>query len=237
MRPLVFFGATAFREHAQIVRDINKQTPTYSIDAILDDNPCLHGTRIDGVQVVGPLDEHVEFPDAQFVFGIGSVEARLARYGILERLAIPSERYATLIHPTATIYSSASIGHGCIIFPGAVVSCDTTVAEWAQLLTNSNVGVSNYVCEGALVAALVATTADVLLGPFSHVGAGSCVAPSVMIGAGAQIGMGSVVLRDVPNGAFVLGNPATVVRRDDVEPDVVRIWEGVLHGNGKARGH
>jgi acetyltransferase-like isoleucine patch superfamily enzyme len=49
------------------------------------------------------------------------------------------------------------------------------------------------------------------VGPYAHLGAGSCIAEGLRIGAGAQIGLGCVVLRDVPPGAFMLGNPGRLV--------------------------
>lgn len=235
MTPLVFLGATSFREHAQIVRDINEQRPTYSIQAILDDNSQLHGATFEGIPVVGPLSAHAEFRDSQFVFGIGSSRARFLRFGILKRLGIPRQRYATLIDPSATIYPSAKIGRGCIIFPGAVVCADAVVEDFVQVLFHSAIGVANRVCEGALITSHVVTTGDVVLGPYSHIGASSAIAPGVLVGAGAQVAIGSVVLRDVPVGAFVLGNPARVLRRDEIDPPIVEIWERLLREHIVAR--
>jgi sugar O-acyltransferase (sialic acid O-acetyltransferase NeuD family) len=225
LTPLVFFGATAFPEISQIVRDINRLRPTYQIAAILDDNPALAGSRVEGVPVAGPLDACRDYPDAQFIFGIGSDRLRMVRYEILRRLALSPERYATLVHPSATVYASARVGHGCLVFPGAVIACDSALGDFVQILTNSNIGSRNNVHEGALVASLVATTANVVLGHYCHVGAGSTIGPDRRIGAGAQVGLGSVVLRDVAPGTFVLGNPATPLRHETVPGDIMELWE------------
>ena len=221
---LVFLGATAFREIAEIARDINRIEPTYSIRAILDDDSQLHGTRFEGTPVAGPLDAHQRFPDARFVMGIGSYKTRLARHSIIERLGLPEHRYETLISPGAKIFPTAQIGPGCIVHYGAVISADTVLAPFVQVLSNSMIGVGNRLCRGALLASLVSTAGGVTVGHYAHLGAGSAVADGLTIAAGAQVAIGSVVLRDVPLGAFVLGNPAQVVRVKEVDDSIARLW-------------
>jgi acetyltransferase-like isoleucine patch superfamily enzyme len=222
---LVFLGATSFREISEIVRDINKESPRYRMRAILDDNPVIHGNAIESVPIEGPLEMCCEYADAEFVFGIASHRNRMVRADILQRLALPRERFTTLIHPAAKVYSTATIGRGCILFPGAVISCDSIVEDFVQILVNSDIGAANIVCEGALVTSLVATTAEVVLGHFCHIGAGSTIAPRIVVGAGAQVGVGTVVLRDVPAGGFVLGNPGTLLRQDPVSARITAMWQ------------
>ena len=222
---LVFLGATAFREIAEIVRDINRIEPRYSIRAILDDNQRLHGTKIEGTPVVGPLEECRRFADAQFVMGIGSYKTRLIRHAIIERLGLPDDRYATLIHPRAKIYPTAEIGAGCIVHFGAVVAGDAVLEPFAQVLFNSVVGVANRICRGALLASLVSTAGGVTIGHYAHLGTTSAVADGLSVAAGAQVAIGGVVLRDVPLGAFMLGNPAQKIRVEPVDDAITRMWE------------
>ncbi len=225
---LVFLGATPFPEIVEIVRDINRIQPTYQITAILDDNPSLHGTAIEGVTVLGPLAMCHDYPNVEFVFGIGSHRLRLVRHDILRRLGLPRERYATLIHPSAKIYSTARVGQGCIIFPGAVIFCDSVIEDFVQVLANTVVGPENYICEGALLTSLVSLTSKVIVGHYSHVGMFSAIGPGVRIGAGAQIAMGSVVLRDVPPGVFQMGMPPKILRRETVAPEIMERWNRIV---------
>ncbi len=44
------------------------------------------------------------------------------------------------------------------------------------------------------------------------IGSGAVILPGVTIGAGALVGAGAVVTKDVPDGAIVVGNPATLLR-------------------------
>lgn len=224
---LIFLGATPYPEIAEVVRDINKIKHTYRIRGILDDNPALHGKTIEDAKVLGPLDMATGYEDALFVLGIGSYRARMVRFDIISRLGIPHERYATLIHPAAKVYSSASVGRGCILYPGALVFADARVQDFVQVLPYSGVGTRSRVCEGALIAGFVSIISDAIIGPYTHIGTSSIVGEKRRIGAGAQVGMGCIILRDVPPGAFVFGNPPQVLRRDVVPPELMAMWDRI----------
>ena len=52
----------------------------------------------------------------------------------------------------------------------------------------------------------------------ASIGANATILPGIRIGRGAMVGAGAVVTRDVPAHATVVGNPARVVKRDEVQP-------------------
>jgi acetyltransferase-like isoleucine patch superfamily enzyme len=55
---------------------------------------------------------------------------------------------------------------------------------------------------------------EVEIGSRVMIGANSTILPGVRIGDGAVVAAASVVTRDVPEGAFVGGNPAKVIRQN-----------------------
>lgn len=228
LRPLVVFGASKFPELSEIVRDINEKDLLYHVQGILDDNVSLHGGTVEGVPVLGPLDRAKDFDDALFVLGIGSYRTRLVRYEIVRRLGIAPEKYVTLVHPSAKVYSSSSVGHGCIIFPGAVIHNDSVAEDFVEILTNTVIGRNNVICEGAMIASLVTTTSGVIVGHYSHTGTGSAIGEHVKVGPIAQIAMGSVVLRDVPPGAFCFGNPPKFLNKIEVPTELLNKWGRLL---------
>ena len=139
---LVVLGASAFGEAASLLRDINASEggPRYKVVALLDDNDGLHGTEIQGVPVAGGLDRWADYPGSSFVFLIGSHRSRIQRRSILQRLNIPRERFATLIHPTAVVFEGAQIGRGCLLYSGVVVFNDSVLEDFVLILPNSVVG-------------------------------------------------------------------------------------------------
>jgi sugar O-acyltransferase (sialic acid O-acetyltransferase NeuD family) len=224
LEPIVLFGAGPFPEIHEIVRDINAAAPAFEVVGILDDDASLKGSTIDGVPVLGRLDDAARYPNVRFVNCIGSHRSRLQKFALLHRLALPLARYATLVHPTAKVYRSARLEAGTIVHAGAAIMNDTVVEPFAEILVNAVIGVRNRVCEGAMITALVCTTADVVVGPYAHIGANSCIAPGVWIGAAAQIGLGSVILRDVAAGEFWLGNPPVLRRTVELPAELLGQW-------------
>jgi len=61
------------------------------------------------------------------------------------------------------------------------------------------------------------TTAEISVGEGSWVGANSVILSGITIGRMAVVAAGSVVTRDVPDHAMVAGNPATIIKRYDLD--------------------
>jgi sugar O-acyltransferase (sialic acid O-acetyltransferase NeuD family) len=217
-RPALVLGASAFPKIAEILAVF----PSLTVDGLLDDDPKFEGASVAGVSVRGPLSSLHEphFRNHALIFGIGSWRTRLARFDILRRLGVSRDRWVSLVHPAAQVSPTVRIGAGCIVYPGATVLPHTVIDDFVILSPQALIGDHNHLAEGALVAGNVTTTTGVRIGPYAHLGAGSCIGEGLRVGAGAQIGLGCVVLRDVPPGAFTLGNPGRIVDRVAV-PDAL----------------
>lgn len=216
MKPLVIMGATAVPEMIDLIKAINDSSPSFSPVAILDDNTSLHGSIVEGIPVTGDLSSYKDHPEAQFLFTIGNHESRFTRKTILQRLSLPDNRYATLIHPASNLYRSASIGSGCIVHFGAVIANGARLGRWVEVLWNSIVGANSTIEDGVKIASNVTINSGILAKRFSYLGAASAIAEDVTIGAGAVVGMGSVITRDVTDGAFVFGSPPRTLKKDEL---------------------
>ena len=226
LQPVVFIGATAVPEVAEIVYDINEVEPSYRIEGILDDNPDLEGTEVQGIPVLGPLGLAGEMHDVRFIFCIGSYRTRLERYQIIKRLSLPDDRYVTLVHPTAKIYSSASVGDGCIIHKGSVIADNTRLGRFVVIIYNVVIGAQNCVGDGALITSHVTTNSGVTIGPYSFIGSACAIAENVVIGPGAMVAMRSLVLRDVEPGVFQFGEPPKILKKEEVPEEIMAAWLG-----------
>ncbi len=138
---LVFLGAsTAFYEVYEIVYAINKQNPTYKFIGILDDNPAAQGTKMREIPVVGVLSDCRKFSNAKFVFGIGSMKTRLIREEILGKTGLNPEDFVSIIHPSAVIDRTATVGPGCIVHSGVCIGNDVVIEPFAIIAVNSAIG-------------------------------------------------------------------------------------------------
>jgi sugar O-acyltransferase (sialic acid O-acetyltransferase NeuD family) len=220
---LVFLGAsTALSEISPLVAAVgDSRGVPHRLIAALDDNPALHGTTVDGIPVAGGLDRAADYPDAQFVFGIGSFKTRLLRQEILERVGLPDERFITLVHPRAIVYPRVRIGPGAIVHAGVVIGSDTVLEPFSIITFNSVIGPRCRIGRCAMVTSMVTVLTGAQIGAAAFIGAASCVAEGVRVGAGAMLGLATVASRDIDPGAYVLGNPARMLYRVDVPPAIL----------------
>lgn len=221
MKDLVFLGAsTAFFELLAIVKAVNRLETRYRVVALLDDDRTTHGRELLGVRVAGGLELVRDYPEAQFVFGIGSLKTRLLRHTVIKRLGLDLCRFEPIVHPGAVIDESAEIGQGCIVHPGAVIGNGAQLKPFSIVAVNSAIGPYAVLEPFAMVTSLVAVLSSARIGKSTFVGSCSCVTEGVTVGKGSRVGAGTVVSRDVGDGCFILGNPGRVIARDEMPEDM-----------------
>lgn len=211
-RPLLLLGAGGLtRETLELVAAVNAadgQAPAWRVLGILDDDAATHGTVVGGVPVLGPTAAVHDHPGALVAACVASPHRPLGRLQLTARLDLPAERWATLVHPTAVVPGSATIGHGSILHATTVLTADVTlgahvVAMPAVVLTHDDV-----VGDGATFGAGVRLAGGVRVEEAAYLGAGALVREHVVVGRGAVVGMGAVVTTPVPAGEVWVGVPA-----------------------------
>lgn len=146
-----------------------------------------------------------------FYFGIGMVSANPGRWEIFQRVQSYSLTPETLIHPTAVVDPSATIGPGCFVGATAVIQPFAQLGAAAIVNTGSivehhaSLGQNVHVAPGSILCGHTQVGDDTLIG------AGAIVLQQVDVGRLATVGAGSVVLQSVADGATVVGNPARPV--------------------------
>lgn len=210
-RPLVIVGAGGFaRETAELVSAINAVERRWALRGFIDDDPGLHGTRVCGLPVLGPTDA-IEDRDAVTVC-VGNPRNFTSRARIVDRLDLPAERYATLIHPTAVLPGSVRVGEGTVIHALTVATGWSTIGAHVAIMPATVITHDDVIGDFATVAAGVRLAGGVTVETGAYLGSGSLVREDVTIGAWSLVGMGSVVTRSVPPGEVWAGVPATYRR-------------------------
>jgi sugar O-acyltransferase (sialic acid O-acetyltransferase NeuD family) len=213
-RQLLLVGAGGLgRETAEAVRAVNAIQPTWRLIGFLDDGPEAQGNLVGGVPVVGPIEAVHDHPDADVVICTGRPDDYTSRRKIAQRMGLDDERYATIVHPSATLGGSCRVGVGSVllahvdltadvtigrhvaVMPQVVLTHDVSVEDWATLASGVRLGGACKVCEEA------------------YVGSGACLREGLTVGQRAMVGMGSVVTRDVPDERLWFGAPARDVSR------------------------
>jgi sugar O-acyltransferase (sialic acid O-acetyltransferase NeuD family) len=173
-----------------------------------DDDPTLHGRRLEGVPVLGSPEEVVEgSPDALVVLALASPGAPRRRE-LSERLGLDDRRLATMVHPAAALGHSVSLGPGSVVLAGVVGTAAVSIGAHVVVMPGVVLTHDDIVEDFATLASGVTLGGGVRIGADAYVGAGAVVRERLTVGEGALVGMGAVVTRSVPAGETWFGNPA-----------------------------
>lgn len=207
--PLLLVGAGGFaRETLELVRAANRQAPAWELRGILDDDPARHGETVHGVPIIGASGAVHEHPDAQVVTCVASPDDPLRRLRLVERLGLPAERYATLVHPTAVVAGTATIGPGSVLHALTVLTADVRLGAHVAIMPAVVLTHDDVVEDGVTFGAGARVAGGVTLGRGAYVGSGALVREGLTVGSGAVLGMGAVLTASVPAGETWVGVPA-----------------------------
>jgi len=180
----------------------------YHVVGILDDIASNQGRRVLGHPVLGPIAEAGRYADCRFVNGISSLESFRKIPEIVARTGMAADRFESIVHPRATIASSARLGRGSVVLAGSVLAPEAVVGDHVIILQNTTVNHHSRVGDYATLSAGVTVLGYIEIGRNAFIGGGTSMAPRVRVGDSAVVGAGSVVIRDVPAGRVYAGNPA-----------------------------
>lgn len=212
-RDLVIVGAGGFaRETASAVASINEATPTFRLLGYLDDNEALHGTYRTGVEIIGGLAALADLPDADVVVCVGNPRDYTSRQRLVRRLDLPAARYATIVHPTASVGAGSTVGPGSVLLAGVVLTADATVGSHVAVMPHAVLTHDDEVGDFVTIASGVRVGGSAVVSEGAYLGSGALLREGAHIGEWAQVGMGSVVLGDVPAGQVWVGAPARYLR-------------------------
>jgi sugar O-acyltransferase (sialic acid O-acetyltransferase NeuD family) len=218
-RRLVLLGAGGFgRETVDVVRAINERSANWCLAGFLDDAAELQGQVVHGTPVLGALHRAPDQTDTWFTLCMVSPKRSTVRAAVAERLALPADRYATLVHPAAAIAPSCAVGVGGVIQAGVVATADVRLGDHVLIMPNVVLTHDDVVEDFATIGAGVCLAGGVRIGPGAYIGSGALIREGCTVGAGALIGMGSIVLDDVPAGQVWCGTPARFLRHHTAPP-------------------
>lgn len=152
--------------------------------------------------------EHPDGPAPAFL-GVNKPDSKRA---VFEQFAALGLAFTTIVHRSAAVSSTSTLGAGVHVNSLVSVAAHTTLGRFVSLNRNVSIGhhvqVDDFVTvnPGANIAGFVRVGAGALIGM------GVNIVDGVTIGAGAVIGAGSVVTRDIPAGVVAYGQPCRVVR-------------------------
>jgi sugar O-acyltransferase (sialic acid O-acetyltransferase NeuD family) len=164
--------------------------------------------------------------DAGEVIGVECFPSELLAAPVLIPLLTPGHRsrllhesrevgfslLATIVDPSATIASTATVGAGTHVNAGAVVAAMTRIGACCMVNRSASIGHHVVLEEFVTLGPGSVLCGQIHIRRGAFIGAGAVINPEVCVGENAVVGAGAVVVRDVPPHSIVVGNPAKVMR-------------------------
>jgi acetyltransferase EpsM len=176
----------------------------------IDDDPDRCDSLVLGVPVLGTQAQLRDVPHDAVVVAIGD-NAR--RESVSLALEARGERLVTVRHPFSSIARDVTIGPGCMISSGVVVTPGARIGRGTLLNTSSSVDHQSILGAFAHVSVGATVGATVVIGARTLIGIGATVMTGCTVGADCLVGAGALVARNLPDNVVAAGVPARIRRQ------------------------
>lgn len=204
MPNLVIIGASAMgRETYRYAVEAN---PSVQVKGFLDSRKDI----LDGYDgyppIIGDVSTYQPGQNDVFICAVGNPDAKMEYVRAIET---KGGSFTSIIHPTAYVASSASIGIGAIIAPNASITADTTLGSHVIVNVNASISHDCFVGTGVSISpgCHIAGWCRIANGTF--LGTGVTAIPHVTIGGNGRtlVAAGATVTQSFGSG-LIAGVPA-----------------------------
>ena len=130
------------------------------------------------------------------------------REAFIQQAGAGGLEFTTVIHPSAQVSTTTSLGEGSIICAGVVVGAHTAVGRHVIVNRGALIGHHVHIGDYTTISPGANIAGKTTIGSGTYVAMGAIIIDGISIGSHCLIAAGAVVTRDVPDGARVAGVPA-----------------------------
>jgi acetyltransferase EpsM len=163
----------------------------------------LEGLPIHWIEAVGELAE-----THRAVCGLGTTH----RSRFADQAAEKGLRFATVLHPSARLARTSTLGEGAVVSVAVVVASHTRIGRHVLINRGSLIGHHTVIGDYVSVQSGANIAGSCTIGDATYIGMGAVVLDHLTIGAHSIVGAGAVVTQDVPDNVQVVGVPARVTK-------------------------
>lgn len=212
MKKLIIIGASAGGiELAEYIKEINKREHKWDIIGYFDEDSTRRGYN--GIPVLGSWGwiEKSDISEYYFICAIGNPENKKRIVTQLEKRY--NARFCNIIHPTALVASTATLGYGIILSPYSVIQ--------ANVILENHIYCGTYTCIGhdSIVKSFTTLNPGTIISGYNvinemvYFGTGAKTIPNITIGENSTLGAGSVLYTNLESYSTAKGIPAKVFFR------------------------
>lgn len=210
MEKIAIVGSGGFaREVLTLINDINCQTKKYEFMGFVgfDKSQTMHGYPVVG------NDEEINNTKEPIALVIAVGEPNL-KEKIRLKYTNPLISFPTLIHPSVMVgdWGSVSIGDGCIICAGGILTTDIVLHDFVTLNLQCTVGHDTVINDYASFMPSVNISGEVNVGKGVYIGTGAKIINQLEIGENTIVGAGAVVAKSLPANCTAVGVPAKPIK-------------------------
>jgi sugar O-acyltransferase (sialic acid O-acetyltransferase NeuD family) len=213
IRRVLIVGAGGFgREVLQWARDAWPNRSHLIVGFLSNDSGSSAG-EISGLHIVGDPSAFDIRSDDGLILGIGIPSVRRA---VAEKLIASGARLLTLVHPSAIVSPTATLGPGTVVCPFAVVSDSATTGCCALLNYHASMGHDSTAGDYVVLSPSAALGGNAHIGNDVFLGMHASVGPGRRVGHRSKISANSCALTDAPEDSIVFGVPGKIAPRFSV---------------------
>lgn len=172
------------------------------------------GDEISGYPILCDIkdayEKYKKFDDVKFVYQLYRPDVIRERTKLLYDLNIPTDKFATFIHPSVMLAKSAKIGYGNVFLANVVINCNAVIGNCNTVNSGTLLGHDITIGNNNYFAGQVCVGSGLSIGNENFIGLNTSIRNGITIGNNNVVGMASNITKDVSDNNVLYGNPAVI---------------------------
>jgi len=166
----------------------------YKVIGFLDDNPDNYANYSLSAPLLGGVRDHKVRNDCAYLMGIANLKYRKL---FVKQFIEEGAEFITLVHPTAYISPSASIGKGVVIGPMANIGPNVVLGDFTLINSRCSLGHDTHLGKFNFISPNVCFSGFTSIGDENLFGINSATIPGIKVGDRNKIMAGMVLDKNV----------------------------------------